>query len=361
MRHEDTASFGMRLGRPKRELALSEDESRELQLLARRPKSAQALALRARIVLACAEGRGNREVAALLRVTPVTVGKWRRRFLRSRVAGLLDERRPGAPRRISDEQVGAVITATLEALAEGSNRESTRRMAAKTGLSQSAIVRIWRAFGLQPYSGKGLKIASDLHLEERDYGVAGLYFDRREHIVVLCAYDEQNLIVPQGQRPAVGLLKQAGSGDTLLDYSTPTVRPLADVFNTASQDGVPDDHNRRRRHEFLAFLRKIDGIVTDGREVHLVIGNHSVQRLMQIRAWLSRRPRYHIHLKATSGLWLSFVERLLAKASGRRGMRSAVTFLVDLNSAIQGYLSRAEAGREPFVWIANTRDNAAAC
>ena len=172
---------------------LTDEERLTLERLANRRKSAQALALRARIVLACATGRPTSDVAAELRVNQATVGKWRRRFVARRLDGLFDEPRPGAPRTITDDQVEAVIVKTLEEKPDDATHWSTRSMAKATGMSQTAICRIWRAFGLQPHRAESFKLSTDPLFIEKVRDVVGLYLDPPERAVVLCV-DEKSQI-----------------------------------------------------------------------------------------------------------------------------------------------------------------------
>jgi transposase len=157
----------MRTGRPKKPLEIPDEDREKLSMIARRPKSAQAMAMRARIVLSCGEGLSNAEVAAKLHVTGATVGKWRERFREFGLDGLLDEPRVGAPRRISDRQIEDVVTKTLESMPANGTHWSTRLMAEEMGLSQNAIVRIWRAFGLQPHRVENFKFPKIRNLWRR--------------------------------------------------------------------------------------------------------------------------------------------------------------------------------------------------
>ena len=183
-----------RTGRPKAGLTLTDQEEETLQRWARRPKSAQQLALRSKIVLACAAGKDNKAVAAELAVHQVTVGKWRSRFLASRLEGLTDEDRPGRPRTISDEKVEEVIVKALEQPPpDNDSHWSTRSMARVTGMSQTAICRIWRAFELKPHREQTWKLSADPQFIEKVRDVVGLYMDPPEHALVLCV-DEKSQI-----------------------------------------------------------------------------------------------------------------------------------------------------------------------
>jgi transposase len=275
------------MGRPKQPIELTAEESANLRLLARRPKSAQAAALRARIVLGCAQGMSNAEVASTLNVTPATVCKWRQRFLQNRVTGLLDGHRPGAPRKISDERVEEVITQTLETMVEPSTRLSTRRLAEKTGLSQSAIVRIWRAFGLQPHNGEGLRLSREPQIVANVRAIAGLYMNPPDRAVALCV-DRASSQMQVPEDPQTALPPEPNA--PLEDRRRGGVPPLLAALNAVARE-TSGSHLRRKHEEFLAFLRKVDAVVEADHEVHLVMDNYGAHRMVQVRRWLARRQR----------------------------------------------------------------------
>jgi transposase len=337
------------MGRPKQPIELTAEESANLRLLARRPKSAQAAALRARIVLGCAQGMSNAEVASTLNVTPATVCKWRQRFLQNRVTGLLDGHRPGAPRKISDERVEEVITQKLETMVEPSTRLSTRRLAEKTGLSQSAIVRIWRAFGLQPHSGEGLRLSRELRILENVRAIAGLYINPPDRAVALCVdgasgqmqvpETTQTALPPEPNPP----LDERGSGG---------VQPLLAALNAVARE-TSGSHLRRKHEGFLAFLRKVDAVVAADREVHLVMDNYGAHRMVQVRRWLARRQRFHVHFKPTNAIWLNLVERLFNEVAYRCASHASSAAMKNLEQTILDYLESRDKGMRPFAWTAD--------
>lgn len=343
----------MRTGRPKQALELSAEEAAKLELLARRPKSAQAAALRARIVLGCAQAKSNAEVAATLQISAATVCKWRRRFLEKRIAGLLDERRPGAPRSISDEQIEAVITQTLEAMLGPSTHWSTRRMAEKTGLSQSAIVRIWRAFGLQPHRGEGFKPSKDQPFVETVRDIVGLYMDPPDRALALCLDDAMSQPqAPDCTHPALppgpGAPERQSQGE-----ERHGAKSLFAALNAVTHDPKGGGRRLGRRQEFLTFLKRIDEAVAADRDVHLLMDNYGTQGVVQVRRWLARRPRYHIHFKPTNGIWLNLIERLLTEVTERCASSDGHTAVKDLEQAMLDFLNRRDKGQKPFVWTAD--------
>jgi transposase len=339
----------MRTGRPKQTLELSAEEIVNLRLLARRPKSAQAAALRARIVLGCAQGLSNAEVASELNITPATVCKWRQRFLQNRITGLSDGHRPGAPRKISDERIEEVITQTLEAMVEPSMRWSTRRLAEKTGLSQSAIVRIWRAFGLQPHHGEGLRLSNEPRIVENVRAVVGLYMNPPDRAVALCVDGKGGQSQAQeSTQPALPPEPAASSRDC----EPRDIRQLLGALNDATRE-IASAHLRRKHEEFLAFLRKVDAVVAFDHEVHLVMDNYGAHRMVQVRRWLARRQRFHVHFKPTNAIWLNLVERLFSEVSDRGASHASSAVLKDLGQAMLDYLNSPHKDLRHFAWTAD--------
>src|SRR3954447_4382687 len=194
------------MARPLAELALTDDERQTLTTWASRPKSTLRLATRARIVLACAEGLENKQVAARLRVCSATVGTWRRRFVERRLEGLADEPRPGAPRTITDADVERVVTQTLETKPKHATHWGTRGMAEAAGMSQTAVGRIWRSFGLKPHLRETFKLSTDPFFVEKVRDVVGLYMSPPEPALVL-GVDEKSQ--PRAVDPTQPLLPMA--------------------------------------------------------------------------------------------------------------------------------------------------------
>jgi transposase len=318
-------------GRPKAPLTLTDDERAVLERWARRPKSAQALALRSKIVLACADGTANKEVAARLGVTPQMVGKWRARFVASGLDGLADEPRPGQPRKITDEQVEEVIVKTLEAKPPNQDTHwSTRSMAKATGLNQTAVSRIWRTFGLKPHVQETWKLSTDPQFIEKVRDVVGLYLDPPEHAVVLCV-DEKTQI-------------QA------IDRTAPCLPILPTALNVATGQVIASHHRQHRQQEFLKFLKAIDAATPAGLDLHLICDNYATHKTPAVKNWLLRHPRFHIHFVPTSSSWLNLVERWFAELTNRKLRRSAHRSVRDLEADIQAWIQAWNDDPRPFVW-----------
>lgn len=342
----------MPTGRPKKPLALTTEEREKLRLLARRPKSSQALAMRARIVLQCAAGAANDEVAKKLGITRPTVGKWRERFRLRRLEGLLDEPRPGAPRSITDEQVENVVTTTLESMPANGTHWSTRLMAQKAGLSQTAIVRIWHAFGLQPHRVENFKLSKDPQFVEKVRDIVGLYLNPPERAMVLCVDEKSQVQALNRTQPILPLAPGVPTRQTH-DYERHGVTSLFAALDVATGLALGSCYRRHRHQEFLRFLKEIDQIVPADLDIHLVMDNYGTHKVEQIQRWLARRPRYHVHYTPTSASWLNLVERLFAEVTDRCVRRGSHTSIQALEKAMLDYLDRRNRKPTPFVWKAD--------
>lgn len=321
-------------------------------MLARRPKSAQAMAMRARIVLGCDEGLGNGSVAKKLRITGATVGKWRERFRVERLEGLLDEPRPGAPRSITDTQVEDVVTRTLESMPENSTHWSTRLMAQKAGLSQTAIVRIWRAFGLQPHRAENFKLSKDPQFVEKVRDIVGLYMNPPDRAIVLCVDEKSQVQALNRTQPILPLAPGVPARQSH-DYERHGVTSLFAALNVATGEAIGKCHRRHRHQEFLKFLTHIDAALPADAEVHLVMDNYGTHKVEKVRRWFTRHPRYHVHFTPTSASWLNLVERLFGEVTERCVRRGSHTSVAQLEKAMLDYLAQHNRDPKPFVWTAD--------
>jgi transposase len=283
-------------GRPKAPLILTEEERQTLQRWTRRAKTAQALALPAKIVLACAEGATNQQVAEQLGIWPQTVGKWRGRFVARRLEGLSDEDRPGRPRTIADEQVEQVITKTLEEPPPNQDSHwSTRSMARATGMSQTAISRIWRAFGLKPHLTQTWKLSTDPQFIDKVRDVVGLYLDPPQAALVLCVDDKSQIQALDRTAPSLPILPTTPARHTH-DYVRNGTASLVAALAVASGKVISAVHRRHRHQEFLKFLKTIDASVPAGLDLHLICDNYGTHKTPEIKRWLLRHPRFQLHL-----------------------------------------------------------------
>lgn len=339
----------MRLGRPLTPIVLTVDERTTLAGWARRRTTAQAVALRARIVLQAADGETNTTIARRERVTKATVGKWRGRFVRTRLDGLLDEPRPGAPRTITDAAVDAVITRTLESTPRDATHWSTRSMAKAAGLSQSAIARIWRAFGLQPHRVETFKLSKDPLFVEKVRDIVGLYLSPPDRALVLCV-DEKSQIQALDRSAPILPLQPGVPERRTHDYRRHGTTSLFAALDIATGRVIGECHRRHRSQEFLRFLKTIDGRVPDGLAVHLIMDNYGTHKTRRVRRWLAAHPRFHVHFTPTGASWLNLVERWFALLSEKQIKRGAHRSTRALEDAIRAYLALTNDAPQPFVW-----------
>jgi len=337
------------------ELVLSEAERAELKQLSSRRKTAQALALRARIVLECAQGLENREVAASLGVAKNTVGKWRRRFAEQRMDGLHDEPRCGAPRSIEDAGIEAVIVKTLESLPENATHWSSRGMAKVSGISVSSVQRIWRAFGLQPHRIETFKLSTDPNFVAKVRDVVGLYVAPPEHAVVLCV-DEKSQIQALDRSQPMLPMRPGQVARRSHDYKRHGTTSLFAALDIATGHVIGKCYGRHRAREFRKFLDQIEANVPKDLEVHLIWDNYATHKTPLIRNWLVKRPRWHVHLTPTSASWLNQVERFSALITERKIRRSIYRSVAALRADIASFIERHNRDPKPFKWTKSAND-----
>jgi transposase len=330
-------------------VTLTDDERETLERWARRPQSAQALALRCRIVLACAQGGTNIEIARRLDVHRDTVGKWRRRFLAQRLDGLHDEPRPGAPRTVTDADVERVIVTTLEETPRDATHWSTRSMAAATGMSQSAVSRIWRAFALKPHQAESFKLSPDPQFIDKVRDIVALYLNPPDAAVVFCVDEKTQIQALDRTAPVFPLLPGTPERRTH-DYVRNGTTNLYAALDVASGNVIADLTSRHRAEEFRRFLNLIDRNVPDDLDVHVVVDNSSTHKTPAIQRWLVRHPRFTLHFTPTYSSWLNLVERWFAELTQKWLKRSTHHSTRELVASIRTWIQRWNDEPKPFVW-----------
>jgi len=330
-------------------IVLSDDERAQLEAWARRRTSAQALALRSRIVLGAAEGLKNIEIAERLGTGRPMVTKWRNRFAEHRLDGLTDDPRPGRPRTVTDEQVEQVIVWTLESAPRDATHWSTRSMAREAGLTQSAVLRIWRAFGLQPHRQDTWKLSKDPQFVDKVKDVVGLYLDPPERAVVLCVDEKSQIQALDRTQPILPM--QPGLPERAThDYKRHGTSSLYAALDVSTGKVIGSLHGRHRAIEFKQFLQRLDREVPRDLDVHVILDNSSTHKTPAIRTWLTAHPRFVLHFTPTSSSWLNLVERWFAELTNKKLRRGAHRSVRDLNADIRTWMKTWNEDPKPYVW-----------
>jgi transposase len=337
-------------GRPVEALILTAEERGYLERQVRRHRVTRSLSERCRIVLRCAEGVQSKQVAAELGICEHTVGKWRRRFLRERIDGLLDEPRAGRPRSIGDDAVAAVIERTLQTLPADATHWSIRSMAAATGHSHTTIRRIWNAFGLQPHRAETFKLSSDPLFVDKVRDIVGLYLSPPTHALVLCVDEKSQIQALDREQPVLPMMPGMPERRTH-NYVRHGTTSLFAALDVATGFVIGKCYKRHRAAEFLDFLKQIDAHVPDGLDVHIVMDNYATHKTPKIKAWLARRPHYHVHFTPTSASWINQVERWFAKLTRKQIQRGVHTSVAQLEADIRTFIDQHNANPKPFRWI----------
>ncbi len=338
-----------RVGRPVAQLVLTVEERGSLQRYARGRTVSQGLAMRARIVLMCAEGQLNGQVAAALSMTIQTVGKWRKRFVAHRIDGLADAPRPNVHRKLSDERVEEVVRLTLETQPPGSTHWSTRKLAKKTGVSQSSVSRVWRAFQLKPHRHRTFTLSTDEFFVEKVRDVVGLYMNPPDHAVVMCLDEKSQVQALERTQPVLPMVfgQSERATATYMRHGTTNLFAALDV---ATGKVIGECYPKKRAAEFRRFLKTVDAVVPDGLLVHIVVDNSSIHAAPAVRRWLRSHARFRLHFTPTYSSWLNLIERWFAKLTDDALRRSSHGSTRELENAIVDYINASNDEPKPFVW-----------
>jgi len=329
---------------------LSKDEREALERNVRRRKSAHALSQRSRIILLACEGLTDGAIAPKVGLRRETVGIWRNRFVKERLEGLLDEPRVGRPREIDDEQIEAVVVATLESKPEAATQWSTRSLAKKMGLSQSAVSRIWRAFGLQPHRSEVFQLSADPQLVDKVRDVVGLYLSPPKNAVVFCVDEKTAVQALERAQPLLPLQPRQPERRSH-DYFRHGSLDLFAALNVATGEVLGQMKARHRSAEFVQFLDAIDEQVPRYLAVHVVLDNLSTHKTPRVKRWLQRHPRFALHFTPTHASWLNQVERWFAGLTEQQLRRGSHRSKKELRAAIEAYIAKTNGKPKPFVWV----------
>jgi transposase len=355
------------MGKPAVTIALSEAERRELESLARAHKTGQAMARRARIVLAAASGLENKAIGAEVGADANTVSKWRRRFATHRLDGLLDEPRPGTPRTIGDDAIADTIRLTLEATPAGATHWSLRSMARAVGYAPSTIHRIWRAFGLQPHRSETFKLSNDPLFVEKVRDIVGLYLAPPDRALVLCV-DESEPANATGSREQANQIQALDRTQPLLpmrpdqaerrthDYTRHGTTSLFAALDIATGAVIGRCYPKHRSTEFRKFLDQVEKAVPPNLDVHLVMDNYATHKTKPVRDWLLKRPRWHVHFTPTGASWINQVERFFALITDKQIRRGIHRSTQALERDIRAFIEAHNVDPKPFRWTKSADD-----
>lgn len=343
------------IGRPKAALVLTDEELEVLRRHARRSTGSQQLGLRARIILQCATGSKSCDVAEALGVREATVSKWRGRFVRLRLDGLLDAPRPGAPRRVTDERIEELVRATIELTPKNATHWSTRSMAKHLGLSQNMVSRVWRAFGLKPHRVETFSLSNDPLFVDKVRDIVGLYMNPPDNALVLCV-DEKSQIQALERTQLVLPMMPGVSQRHTHGYFRHGTTTLFAALDTKTGKVIGHCYRRHRAAEFVAFLARVDESVPTNLDVHLIMDNYATHKTLVVKRWLKKHPRFHVHFTPTYSSWLNLVERWFGLLSVRKLRRSSHRSTHALEADIRSYIECTNDEPQPFIWTKTADD-----
>jgi transposase len=337
-------------------ISLSPEERKELEQTSRARSLPARLVERARVVLRAADGRLDKEIAAELGITPEKAARWRRRFLDGGMEALRkDAPRPGRPHTVPASKVKSIIDKTTREKPAAATHWSTRSMAAAVGVSEATVRRIWHAHGLKPHLVKTFKVSKDPEFAEKLEAIVGLYLNPPEHAMVFCVDEKSQIQALDRTQPSLPI-KKGRCGTMTHDYKRNGTVTLFAALNTLDGAVLSMCDDRHRHQEWLRFLRLIDELNPEAKEVHLIADNYATHKHPKVQRWLKRHPRIHMHFTPTSSSWLNMVERFFRDLTTKRIRRGVFRNIEDLIAAIDEYVEQHNTAPKPFIWTAKARD-----
>jgi len=335
---------------------LSEEQREQLVRLSRGRRTAVRVVERAKIILLCAEGKQNREIAALLGTTRRTVGIWRRRFIQNGVAGIeKDAPRPGRQKSIAIEIVEQVVRKTTQEKPAKGTHWSTRSLAQATGLSASTIRRIWKRYGLKPHLVRTFKLSQDPQFVEKLEDVIGLYLNPPEHALVLSVDEKSQIQALDRTQPGLPL-KKGRCGTMTHDYKRHGTTTLFAALNTLDGTVIGTCMPKHRHQEWIQFLKLLDRETPKDKHIHLIADNYATHKHPEVQTWMAQHPRFTVHFTPTSSSWLNMVERFFRDLTQKQLRRGVFRSVEDLIASINAYLDQHNADPKPFVWTKSASD-----
>ena len=337
-------------------LDLAEEDREVLESWVSAHNTPQALVWRAHIVLLAAEGEPNTHIAEQLGVTVVTVREWRRRFEADGIDALTRVK-PGRGRKreIDAEQVKRIVHDTLHSKPKGATHWSCRTMAKHQNVSPATIQRIWDAYGLQPHRVDTFKLSKDPEFVEKLTDIVGLYMNPPDKAVVICVDEKSQIQALDRTQPGLPM-KRGRCGTMTHDYKRHGTTSLFAALNVLDGTVIGNCYEHHRHQEFLKFLRLLDRAFPKGKTLHLILDNYGTHKHPNVKSWLAKHPRFHLHFTPTSSSWLNLIERWFGHLTEKQLRRGAFVSVDDLISAIDEFIEVTNDDPKPFVWSAKIED-----
>ena len=331
-------------------LMMTSEQRGTLEAWVRAKTTPQRMALRSQICLLAAEGKSNNAIAQRLGTSRPTVILWRKRFEEQGPEGLAKDAPHGpSTRRLPGEKAKDVVEATLHTIPSDATHWSTRTLAKQMGISHSSVARIWNAHGLQPHRVKTFRLSKDKRFVEKLTDVVGLYLNPPDKALVLCVDEKSQIQALDRTQPGLPM-KKGRCGTMTHDYKRNGTTTLFAALNVLDGMVIGTCYSQHRNEEFLKFLRQINRATSKGLSLHLILDNYGTHNHPNVKAWLKKNSRFHLHFTPTSSSWLNLVERWFAEITRKRIRRGTFKSVSELIDVIRDYIRCNNENPSPFVW-----------